>query len=165
MGYKLSPITIGRDDLELLYLEASELVDLSREHSLTPTKTFTTAAVSPGLTEVLSMKSSQTLPALFELEKALSWLEQLKTSAPEIRLTLPGLPTAQLRNDIVVWFRNEIHAFALLAFEYNRALAGGFALRTGSKLHDFSFRKALLNDSEAMVKVMKRYTVGTAKDV
>lgn len=158
MDHKLGPTILSRDDLELLCLEVAKVIDILREYALVKTRSVDSAklTLSSGLLDAMGMKPGEALPSVSELEELRAWLEQTKSTAPEIHITLPALPASQLKGDIVAWFRAEINPLALVTFEYNRALAGGFVLRSGSEIHDFSFRKALLTNSGAMVKVMKR---------
>ena len=167
MDHKLGPTILSRDDLELLCLEVAKIIETLHEQSLIKGKTTTAPALvlSSGLLDVLARKPSDPAPAFPELQKVQLWLEEVKTSAPEIRLTLPALPAVPLKSDIVAWFRDNIHPLAIFKFEYNRAIAGGFVIRTGSVIHDFSFRKALLTNSGAMVKVMKQYMREKPADV
>lgn len=145
------------DDLQLLILEVKKVIDLSHEQALrraAPGRLPELDLSSP-LQDLLKLKSGDPVPAIPQLEELQKWLEEVKTTAPQLYVTLPGIPGLKQKSEIVLWFRREIHPLALIFFEHNRSLAGGFVVRSGSQLFDYSFRHALLNRSDAMVKVMK----------
>lgn len=148
---------MNSDDLQLVELEVAKVIDLSREQALR--KAGSTAAptldLSPQLQELLQIGPGDSIPGVADLEALQKMLAAVKATAPAAYLTMPGVPPEKLKLEVVQWLRREIHPLTLVTFEYNRGLAGGFALRLGSQVYDYSFRHALLGNSQAMVKVMK----------
>lgn len=82
-------------------------------------------------------------------------LETIKSTAPMVRVTLPGLPSPKLRIELVSWFRKEIHPQVLVSFSLNRLLAGGMVLRAGSSIYDFSFSGALLKQRSKLADMFR----------
>lgn len=157
MDHKLPDHITGPDDLQLLELEVNRVLELSREQALRRSKTAKAPVLelSPQLLEFLDLGPGSAIPGIAELEELKAWLEQARGSAPVVHLGLPGMPAEKLKTEIVHWFRQEINPLMLLVFEYNRGLAGGFVIRLGSQIYDYSFKHALLTNNQAMVKVMK----------
>jgi hypothetical protein len=156
------PISVASsDDLQLLTLEVKKIIDLSREQSLRKTSSskLPELDISPPLRELLELNSGDAIPGISKLEELEEWLEEAKISAPQIHLTLPGAPGQKQKTEIIEWFRDQIHPLSMVFFEYNRSLAGGFAIRLGGQMFDYSFRHALLSNPDAMVRVMKSLKV------
>ncbi|MBW3538413.1 hypothetical protein KY386_02885 [Candidatus Parcubacteria bacterium] len=105
------------------------------------------------LGEMLGEAAAGNLPAE-QAEQLKGRLEELVRSAPRIHLTLPELPPAGLKQQVVSWVRTNLSPDALVVFHRNRALAGGFAVRAGSRVYDFSFRKRLLDQSAAVARIL-----------
>lgn len=82
-------------------------------------------------------------------------LVQIKESTPVIHITLTAMPGPNLQQQLVSWFRLNIHPQLLVAFSYNRHLAGGMVVRTAAKIYDFSFRKRLLAGSDEMTRILR----------
>lgn len=156
MDHKLPNSVVSADDLQLLILEVKKVIDLSREQTLRKSSSSVPELeISSPLRELIGLKPGDSIPGVQKMTELEKWLEQTKGVAPQVYLTLPGVPGQKQKTELIVWFRSQIDPNALLAFEYNRGLAGGFAIRLGSQVFDYSFRHALLSNSSAMVKVMK----------
>jgi hypothetical protein len=96
-------------------------------------------------------QSAWTLELVDEVSKR---LESLKSTAPLVRITLPGLPSPKLRAELVGWLRREINPNILVSFSFNRLLAGGMVIRAGSKIYDFSFSGALLKQRSRLAEMI-----------
>ncbi len=157
MARKIPDSVASPDDLQLLIFEVKKVIDLSHEQALRKSSPGHLAELdlSSPLRELLKLKSGDPIPGIPQLEELEKWLEESMAAAPQLHITLPGVPGQNQKNEIVLWFRNQVHPLSLVFFEYNRSLAGGFVVRLGSQLFDYSFRHALLGNPDAMVKVMK----------
>jgi hypothetical protein len=86
-------------------------------------------------------------------EKLVSALEAVRKAAPAIRIMLPALPTRTLKRQLTVWFRAEIHPYALLTFSMRSDLCGGVVVQAGSHIYDFSFREPLINNRQRIAEL------------
>ena len=153
MERKLTNSLVGPDDLQLVELEVGRMIDLRREQAIHKLGKTPVLEISPALQDLLPSKAR--LPEVSELEDLKQWLIDTRTKGPVVYFALSALPGDKLTIELVEWFREQIHPQTMLVIEYNRGLAGGFALRLGGKIYDFSFRHALLANSGAMVKAMR----------
>jgi hypothetical protein len=87
------------------------------------------------------------------LDEVRTWLKALQAKAPVIHIGLPGVPSEALRRALAHWFRERIDPTILLDFEVDRELAGGFVLRVGGQLYDYSFRKRLLDKKAVIARI------------
>ncbi len=65
----------------------------------------------------------------------------------------PKPATRTLKRQLTVWFRAEIHPYALLTFALRSDLCGGIVVQTGSNLYDFSFREPLINNRRRIAEL------------
>lgn len=103
--------------------------------------------------QILSSQQRLTAEGITEL---LTSLETYKRSAPTITLTLAGLPPQQLKNDLVSWCRQNLDPTVLVTFQVNSTLLGGMVVRYGSRVFDWSFRRAILANASAIPEVLRR---------
>lgn len=78
-----------------------------------------------------------------ELEALISKVETALHASPQVHISLPALPQADIREDLVSWFRNNISPKVLLSFSADSTLGGGMAVRTRNHLYNFSLRRLL----------------------
>lgn len=71
---------------------------------------------------------------------------------PCVSVTLPGLPTERLKLEIVSWFRR-LSPTVLVSFITDRTLAGGIVVRTEHTLHDWSWRRRLWENRQALARI------------
>jgi F0F1-type ATP synthase delta subunit len=138
--------------VQLLRIEAESLAAAIGEGARR-SKDKPLAKVSADLQAILG-KSKITAELL---EQTAAWLSQQQT-APVVHFVLPVLPQPELRQRLVAWLRDNLAPNLLASFEHNSGLAGGFVIRTGSVIYDFSFRRKLLDGAAGMKKVMKKVT-------
>lgn len=97
---------------------------------------------------------------LDKTEKLLKELEHIRAHAPVIRITLAGLPNRELKQQLTVWFREQIHPSALLTFSVRSDIGGGIVLQAGSHIYDFSFKKQLLGKKQRIGEIFTSLTKG-----
>ena len=70
-------------------------------------------------------------------------LEEVYTSAPQVRVSFASEPDQESLEKLVAWFRREAHPATFLQVGIQPMLAGGCVLRTPMHRYDFSLRTKL----------------------
>jgi hypothetical protein len=109
-------------------------------------------APSPLLTSLLHGTTTKVDDATAS-EALLKDLETLRKKAPIAHITLAALPTRTIKRQLVVWFRAEIHPYALLTFAMRSDIGGGLILQVGSHIYDLSFRQQLLANKQRISEI------------
>lgn len=155
---KLPDSVCSPDDLTALILETREYAKWY-EHELIKKRAGSTAKAVP---PILSPTTGLFLHGLSQngslmrarLEQILSELDAYKKTAPTITLTLAAPATEHVKKTLTAWCRKEISPDLLVSFTYNRTLLGGMVVRYGSHVHDWSFRRQLLNNRVRFSEVL-----------
>lgn len=74
-------------------------------------------------------------------------LATLVRTAATVHITLAGFPGAELRTVLTEWFRVNTQSDVLVHFHTQPDIAGGMVVRTTNQVHDWSFRRVLLDKS------------------
>ncbi len=83
-------------------------------------------------------------------------LEEYKKTAPSITITLAAVPSGEVKTKLVAWCRKEIDQNVLVSFRLNRNILGGMVVAYGSHIHDWSFRRKLLEAPKSFHEVLAR---------
>ncbi len=78
------------------------------------------------------------------LDELLAALEEFKTTAPSITITLAAPAPGDLKQTLTAWCRQNIAPSILVTFKFNATLLGGMVVRYGSHVLDWSFRRQIL---------------------
>lgn len=103
--------------------------------------------------------TSSALKSVFEstsdapAEQVLNELEALVKNAPTVHVITAGMPGRKLRQQLVNWFRSEIHEHALLFFTERRDIGGGIIIRAGSHVYDFSIKRKILDNKHRITEI------------
>ena len=81
-------------------------------------------------------------------------LETYAKSAPTITITLAGIPSGEVKAKLVAWCRKELAPDTLVSFRMNRNILGGMVVAYGSHIHDWSFRRKLLEHDKPFHEVL-----------
>lgn len=81
-------------------------------------------------------------------------LEDYKKAAPTITITLAAVPSGEVKAKLVAWCRKEIAQDVLVSFRLNRNILGGMVVAYGSHIHDWSFRRKLLEAPKPFHEVL-----------
>lgn len=81
-------------------------------------------------------------------------LEDYKKSAPTITITLAAVPSGDVKSRLVAWCRKELAPGVLVSFRLNRNILGGMVVAYGSHIHDWSFRRKLLEHQKPFHEVL-----------
>lgn len=82
-------------------------------------------------------------------------LEAQKLQAKTITIILAAPVTPPIKERIVTWCRASIGDHVFVNFEFSRSLLGGMIVRTGSKIHDWSYRSQILAGRNAFPEVLR----------
>lgn len=86
-------------------------------------------------------------------ETLLDELETLLKNAPVVHLMLAATPGAELKQQLISWFRTEVDANTLVSFTVRRDLGGGVMVRAGSRIYDFTFRQKILDNKQRLTEL------------
>ena len=92
-----------------------------------------------------------TQTSIDELVKA---LEDYKKTAPSVTITLAGVPSGEVKTKLVGWCRKELNPGILVSFRLNRNILGGMVVAYGSHIHDWSFRRKLMDGETPFHEVL-----------
>ena len=82
-------------------------------------------------------------------------LETYKKSAPSITITLAAVPSGEVKTSLVAWCRKELAGNILVSFRLNRNILGGMVVAYGSHIHDWSFRRKLMDPGKPFHEVLQ----------
>lgn len=90
------------------------------------------------------------------IDSLLKQLEMYRKTAPSITITLPAVPSGELKAKLVNWMRQNLSSDMLVNFRLNRNLLGGMVVAYGSHIFDWSFRRKLLDSPVKFHEVLNR---------
>jgi hypothetical protein len=73
----------------------------------------------------------------------IKYLAHIKDKSPIIHVSFASDPSGMFISRLIMWFRQNIHPYALLQIGLQPQIAAGCIVRTSSKYYDFSLRKTL----------------------
>lgn len=88
------------------------------------------------------------------IEGLVSALDAYKKSAPTVTITLAGVPSGDVKTKLVSWCRKELNPGMLVSFRLNRNILGGMVVAYGSHIHDWSFRRKLMDAERPFSEVL-----------
>lgn len=88
------------------------------------------------------------------IDDLLKALEEHKKTAPTITITLAAIPSGDVKTKLASWCRQEIDPNVLVSFRLNRNILGGMVVSYGSHIHDWSFRRLLLEPKRQFSEVL-----------
>lgn len=111
-------------------------------------------AVSKEASQVISTWSGGKPLTQDSIDSLVTALEQYKKTAPSITITLAAIPSGDVKTKLVAWCRKEINRSILVSFRLNRNILGGMVVAYGSHVHDWSFRRRLLETKTQFSEVL-----------
>jgi hypothetical protein len=95
-----------------------------------------------------------------KIDSLIKALEEYKKAAPTVTITLAGIPSGDVKAKLVAWCRKELAETVLVSFRLNRNILGGMVVAYGSRIHDWSFRRKLLDAERPFSDVLKSMEPG-----
>lgn len=82
-------------------------------------------------------------------------LEKIEKESPRITITLAAMPGNSLKKSLTDWCRKNVSPDVLVDFRFNATLLGGMVVQYGSRIHDWSFRRAILANRSKFPGVLR----------
>ena len=89
------------------------------------------------------------------LDGLIAALEDYAAAAPRISITVAAPPPRNLKQDLADWCRKNIDARILVDFQFDSTMLGGMAVRYGSHIYDWSFRRQILEARSRFPEVLR----------
>ena len=86
------------------------------------------------------------------LDNLVQALRDYQKQAPTIAITLAAPAPSHVRRELTAWCRKNLGASTLITFSFNQTLLGGMVVRSGSRIFDWSLKRALLEKKESFAK-------------
>jgi hypothetical protein len=112
--------------------------------------------ISPGAKEVIRDWEAKQPLSTASFDELIRTLEDYKSSAPALAITLAAPAPGDLKKTLVAWCRDNIEPDVLVTFQFNATLLGGMVVHYGSRTFDWSFRRQILNGRAAFPEVLRR---------
>jgi hypothetical protein len=90
------------------------------------------------------------------LDELIETLEEIKSSAQSMTITLAAPPSGDLKQTLVTWCRENIAPGMLVSFKFNSTLLGGMVVHYGSHVFDWSFRRQILAARQTFPEILRR---------
>lgn len=87
----------------------------------------------------------------------LTQLEEVRITAPRIRILLPAWPEMAIREKLAAHIRVHVHPLTMVGFAVRTDMGGGCILQAGSHRYDFSFRGQLLANKHKISELVNSY--------
>jgi len=117
--------------------------------------TGTQPALSPEAAAVIRSWGGGKALTAASIDSLVKALESYKKSAPTITITLAAVPSGEVKSKLVGWCRKNIDARVLISFRLNRNILGGMVVAYGSHIHDWSFRRKLMDAPKPFHEVLR----------
>lgn len=88
-------------------------------------------------------------------------LRHLKDNVPSVHLTFSTEADGESLQQLVTWFREQVHPQTVLSIGLQPSLVAGVYLRTPNRVKDLSLRAALREHRDVLVKGLQEATHGT----
>lgn len=160
MSLRLPDSIASAQDLSELVLDVREYAQWFEHESIKNRIDIKHASEPP----ILSQAATELLQTLNEskslsqqsLDTLIETLENFSKNSPSITLTMAAPPNNDLRANLVAWCRKNIDPNILVSFQFNATMLGGIAVRYGSRVFDWSFKRQLLASRQNFPEVLRR---------
>lgn len=112
--------------------------------------------ISPEASAVIRAWSDGKQLTQASIDALVKALEDYKKSAPTVTITLAAVPSGDVKTRLVGWCRKELSPGILVSFRLNRNILGGMVVAYGSHIHDWSFRRKLMQAERPFAEVLQR---------
>lgn len=160
MSVVLTPHIQTADNLSELVIELREYVgklhDIAVRGRIANIHGESMPPLSPLATELF--KANNVSPTTFQpMRQLLTDLEEVRITAPRMRIMLPAWPSTSIRERITTQIRTSIHPYMTLTFTVRADMGGGCIMQTGSHRYDFSFHTQLLTNKHKISELTNKY--------
>ena len=150
------PILIsGNIEVHRLQRELEALEDYMVQNKIrTPGKQVPLPKTSR-LLELLSAENHLNLLLPNHRAQLKLFLDQIVAYSPVLHLSFASDPSSAFMAKVVAWFRQNVHAYALIQLGLQPAIAAGFILRTTNKQFDHSLAKHFNKQGHLLVEALE----------
>ena len=155
MALKLSLNLIGRPDLNRLVRELNKIDDFFVASAAR--KSGTASGTPPRITRLLDQLARDNRINLLEAGQRKSLeaeIKKLLAEAPLFNISFAAEPSPKAMEEILAWFRTNIHPQSLLQVGLAPSIAAGCILRTPNKLFDMSLSSYLEKQEPYLAKLI-----------
>lgn len=150
---------LSPQDLEALIFEIRDYANWfshnTIKHQAGASRGSQAPVLSPAALEVLRNWNAQKLLDQATLTELVEALDDFKTSAPSLTITLAAPAGGDLKQTLVTWCRENVAPNVLVSFRFNATLLGGMVVRYGSRIFDWSFRREILEHHAKFPEVLR----------
>lgn len=111
--------------------------------------------LSPAAADFIRQWQADPQTAKAGLDKLIEALESFAAKAPFVTVTLAAPAPAALRQAIVDWFRQNVRPDLLVDFQFSGSMLGGMAVRYGSRVSDWSFKRQIMDNRAKFAEVLR----------
>lgn len=112
--------------------------------------------ITPVASELIREWGKQNPLTPASLDQLIKELAHKTKSAPIMTITLAAPATSDVKSALVSWARENINPDVLITFRFNSTILGGMVVRVGSRIFDWSFRRAILNERQKFREIISR---------
>lgn len=160
--YKLPARVVTRVDLSRLQAEAERV---NADHS---TNHARETAGDDSRVDITMSDNLSDFVALNELnfddshvrEEVIAKLSDIKNTAPSVHMTFSTEADGESLQQLVTWFRTQVHPMTVLSVGLQPSLVAGVYLRTPNHVHDLSLRAALRENRGVLVDELQEAVSG-----
>lgn len=113
-------------------------------------------AISEDATKLIREVAAEQPLSQKVLDDLLITLDNLEKTLPHITITLAAIPGNALKKTLTEWCRKNVSPDILVDFRFNATILGGMVVQNGSRIHDWSFRRAILANRTKFPEVLRR---------
>lgn len=150
------PITVvGPSEVAKLLRELNRLDDFFV--SAAARKSGEATGTPPRITRMLDELARTNEINLLEAKSRKDLSERLKkmqTDVPSLNISFAAEPSPKAFEQILLWFRNNVHPHTLIQIGLQPSIAAGCVLRTPNKIFDFSLASKLKGQEEYLAKLI-----------
>jgi len=107
-------------------------------------------------TEVIRASATDGTLTPTALDSLIADLESVHKHARSLTITLAAPAPNDVKRDIVAWTRANVAEDALINFRFNSQIVGGMIVRVGSRIYDWSFKKAIMENKSKLAETLSR---------
>lgn len=160
MKLKLPGSVCSPQDLQSLIVEVRQFAKwfshVSVKQKMSLEQTSAQPAISAGAAELINTYAAGKDLTVQILDDLIADLEDFRTNAPQLTITLAAPAHGELKRTLAAWCRDNIEDNILVSFQFNSTLLGGMVVRHGSRIFDWSFRRQLMAGRDKFPEVLRR---------
>lgn len=160
MKLKLPASVSSVQDLTNLLLEVREYAKWFSHNEIKKRSGAKTNHDSPSISadalEVIDAWAAKKPLNRQSLDELIETLDEYRSNAPAMSITLAAPATNDIRKVLVNWCRDNVAPNVMVTFKFNSSILGGMVIRYGSRMFDWSFRRQIMDNRAKFPEVLRR---------